>query len=150
MPQSFSCNSRTHRDHDRRRRGFTLLEVIVAVTIVALLATLVVPRLLTNIGTTKHKIAVAETSSIAQQINLYMVDNSITQLPSDFDLQVLVGKYLNKAGDLVDPWGHDYIVLVPGDVNPDFDVISYGRDGEPGGTGEDADVYNNQGEQQNS
>ena len=68
------------------RRAFTLLEIIVVVTIIALLATLVAPRVLSNIGKSKQKIASAEAASIAQQVRLWMVDNGHSRLPDDFDL----------------------------------------------------------------
>jgi len=129
----------------QRRGGFTLLEIIVVVTIIALLAALVAPRLLGNVGRSKQKIAKAEVASIAQQISLWMLDNGYSKPPNDFELQVLLegdDPYLAKQDDLLDPWGRQYIVRIPGEENPDFDVISYGADGEPGGEGEDADVVN--------
>ena len=49
--------------------------------------------------------------------------------------------YLNNPNDLLDPWGNPYVVLIPGEVNYDFDIVSYGADGQPGGEGEDSDIY---------
>jgi general secretion pathway protein G len=134
--------------HIRRRatrRGFTLLEIIVVVTIIALLATLIAPRLLGRIGQAKSAVASAEVNELAKQVQLYMVDNGISKLGDDFELSMLTSgtsPYV-KAGDLVDPWGHDYVVLVPGEHNPnDFDVLCYGADGQPGGDGENSDIWN--------
>jgi general secretion pathway protein G len=137
---------RTSRQHRKdTRRAFTLLEVVVVVTIIALLATLVAPRLIGQIGRSKQRIAQAEVNSIAQQVKLWMLDNGYSQLPDDFDLMTLTeGKdpYLREK-DLYDPWERMYVLVNPGEENPaDFDIWSYGNDGEPGGEGEDADVVN--------
>ena len=127
-----------------KRRAFTLLEIIVVVTIIALLATLVAPKLLKNIGKSKIKIAESKVASIYQQVNLWMADNGYSRLPDDFDLEDLVDSddpYL-RAKDLNDPWDNPFGLINPGEVNHDFDIISYGADGQPGGEGEDADIYN--------
>jgi general secretion pathway protein G len=126
------------------RRGFTLLEIIVVVTIIALLATLIAPRLLGRIGQAKVSVAKAEVNEIAKQINLYCVDHGITRPGDDFELAALTSgnnPYL-KASDLTDPWGHEYVIIIPGEHNPDFDVVSYGADGAPGGDAENADIWN--------
>jgi len=135
---------RTVRRPARRlaRRGFTLLEIIVVVTIIGLLAAVVAPKLLGNIGKAKTSIAQREVSQIAQEIQIWMADQGMSRLPDDFDLIILAegdNRTLNPE-DLMDPWDQQYIVLIPGEKNPDFDVISYGADGEPGGEGEDQDI----------
>ena len=138
-------NSHSRRQFRPIRRGFTLLEIIVVVTIIALLATMVAPKLLQNIGKTKTKVARSEVTQIANQMGIYLADNGMSKPTQDTELTVLVEgttPYL-KASDLKDPWGRDYIVMVPGPSGSDFDVISYGADGEPGGEGEDKDVNNN-------
>ncbi len=135
---------RSNRQHSFTRRGFTLLEVIVVVTIIALLATLVAPRLLSNIGKSKQSIAHSEVSSIAQQVRLWMVDNGYSRLPEEFELEALTegdDPYLAKK-HLLDPWDRPFVLINPGEQNPDFDVVTYGADGEPGGDNEDADVWN--------
>ena len=135
---------RRHRHRNSRRRAFTLLEVIVVVTIIALLATMIVPKLLRNIGSTKQKLAQAEVSTLANQISLWMADNGHSRLPDDFDLEILTegnDPYLDPD-DLLDPWDNEYRLNIPGEVNHDFDVVSFGANGEPGGEDEDADVYN--------
>lgn len=136
--------SRRNRARRSVRRAFTLLEIIVVVTIIALLATLVAPRVLSNLGKSKTKIAQAEVASIAQQVRLWMVDNGFSRLPDDFDLAVLTegtDPYL-ALDDLMDPWQRPYVLVADGGKNIDFDVMSYGLDGEPGGEGEDGDVVN--------
>jgi general secretion pathway protein G len=97
------------------------------------------------IGTSKQNVAKAEVAAIAKQVRLYCVDHGMSRPSSDFDLQWLLQgpePYLSKADDLIDPWGRPYIIIIPGERNPDFDIVSYGLDGQPGGEGEDADVYN--------
>ena len=135
---------RRHSKLRSARRGFTLLEIIVVVTIIALLATLIAPRLLNRIGQAKTAVAKAEVAEIAKQVQLFCVDNGLTRPSDDFELAMLTSGaaiYL-KASDLTDPWGNEYLIIVPGEHNPDFDVISYGADGAPGGEGDNADVWN--------
>ena len=129
----------------RGRRGFTLLEVVVVVTIIALLATLVAPRVIQHVGRSKQKIAQAKVAFLAEQVSLYMLDNNLSHVPDDFDLVVLAegdDPYV-RMKDLKDPWENDYTIRVGIDaVNPDFDIVSYGADGQPGGEGEEQDVVN--------
>ena len=126
------------------RRGFTLLEMIVVVTIIALLATLVAPKLLSNIGTAKIQKAKHAVNSIYQQVNVYMANEGLSTLPQDFDLMSLAEgeTRIFNEDDLTDPWDNPYELVVPGVVNPDFDIVSYGADGQPGGEDENADITN--------
>lgn len=127
------------------RRAFSLIEVIVAVTIVAIMAAIFVPRLTRFIGSAKDKRARTEAASLAQQVRLYMTENGFSRLPDDFELEVLVegdNPYLPNRTALNDPWGNAYVIVVPGRVNFDFDVVSYGADGAPGGEGEAGDITN--------
>jgi len=125
------------------RRAFTLLEIIVVVTIIAMLAALVGPRVLKYLGTSKINIAKAECAEIEKTVQLWCADQGMTRPPDDFDLVALVeGAYLKKREDLVDPWNRDYMIVIPGERNPDFDVLTYGADGEQGGEGENADISN--------
>lgn len=125
------------------RRAFTLLEVIVAVTIVAILAALLVPNVIGFIGSSKIRVAKAGTSSLRNTVKLYLADNDDSALNDGFDLHVLLDgekPYLTSSNDLLDPWGNEYDILIPGDINADFDIVSYGADGKPGGEGDNADV----------
>ncbi len=131
---------RTRRLHPRR--GFSLLEVIIAVSIIALLATLVVPRLTKFLSGANENKAVAEVNSLANTVKLYMASETTGILTDDFRLDMLLDgndPYLNSPEDLVDPWGNNYEIIIPGDQNLDFDMISYGPDGKPGG---DDDIIN--------
>ena len=131
--------------HNRRlhpRRGFSLLEVIIAVSIIALLATLVVPRLTRFLSGANENKAVAEVNSLANTVKLYMASETTGTLTDDFRLDMLLDgtdPYLNNPEDLIDPWGNNYEIIIPGEQNLDFDIISYGADGKPGG---DDDVIN--------
>lgn len=139
--------------HTTRRRGlrraFTLVEVIIIVTIIAILAGAVTLRLTGVLGGAKTKVAQSEARALASALKLYTADTGTT--PYDgMDLGVLLlppgdgggpnGPYLERADAINDPWGRQYMVRVPGVVNFDFDILSYGRDGQPGGTGEDEDI----------
>lgn len=129
------------------RRAFTLMEVIVAVTIVALLAALVVPRLWTYVGEAKQKKALADASSLAQAVTLYMTEEGVSTLPDDFSLEMLVADsdpILGNKKALIDPWDNPFIIRIPGEVNYDFDVISFGADGKIGGEGDDQDIIHGQ------
>jgi general secretion pathway protein G len=89
-------------------------------------------------------IAQSEVASIAQQVYLYLLDSSASTAPAGMSLMVLTQEpdpYLRPM-DLVDPWGNPYVLIAPGVVNPDFDVVSFGADGKLGGTGDNADVVN--------
>lgn len=136
--------SRRRPNHRALRRGFTLLEIIVVVTIIALLAAMVAPKFWGQLTKSKAKIAQSEVQTIAQQVSLWMLNNGYDRLPDDFELEMLAegeDRVLN-ADDLTDPWDRPYILVLPPDVNVDFDIVSYGADGEPGGEGDDADIVN--------
>jgi general secretion pathway protein G len=132
------------------RRGFTLLEIVVVVTIIALIAALVAPRLLGTLSGAKRRAALAEAESIKSQIKLYLVDIGRSVPPDDLTLDVLLlrsdeggganGPYLESTDDLLDPWDHRYELRVPGTNGADFDVVSYGEDGQQGGEGPNADI----------
>ena len=132
------------------RRAFTLLEIIVVVMIIAVLATLVAPRLLGRVGSAKQTAAKAKAATIAKTVNLYVLDMGLSAPSDDFDLEVLLlhpedgggpsGPYLERADDLIDPWGNNFEIIVPGDVNASFDIISFGEDGEQGGDEANADI----------
>ena len=135
----------------QHRRAFTLLEIIVVVMIIAVLATLVAPRLLGRVGSAKQTAAKAKAATIAKTVNLYVLDMGLSaEALDDFDLEVLLlhpedgggpsGPYLERADDLIDPWGNNFEIIVPGDVNASFDIISFGEDGEQGGDEANADI----------
>lgn len=134
----------------RRARGFTLIEIMVVVVIIAILGALVGPRLLGRTDEARVIAARQDIATIMQALKLYRLDNH--RYPTtDQGLQALVqrptsgpaapgwkeGGYLDRMP--VDPWGSPYQYLNPG-VRGEIDVFSLGADGQPGGTGNDADV----------
>lgn len=130
--------------------GFTLLELLVVLGILALLATVAGPQVLRYMGRAKTETARAQISSIATALELYSLDNGA--FPSQqAGLQSLVrapaaapqwrGPYLKRADGLTDPWGRPYHYRHPG-RNAAAEVFSLGRDNAPGGTGEDQDLTN--------
>lgn len=132
-----------------RATGFTLLELLVVVVIIGLLASYVAPRFFSQIGKSETKVAQAQIDALEKALQQYRLD--VGNYPTtEAGLAVLVsrpanepkwrGPYLAKAVP-PDPWGKPYFYKAPGDRG-DFDLYSYGKDGKPGGTGDDVDVTN--------
>jgi general secretion pathway protein G len=144
--RSQNTRNRNARRRPIARRAFTLIEVIVAVTIVALLATMVVPTVFGLLTSSTRKIAQAEVNTIHRQVELYVLENTNGSLPNDFALTELTtgSKPLLHPDDLIDPWENPYVILVPPEYNFDFDIVSFGEDGQPGGDEDDADLVSNQ------
>ncbi len=129
--------------------GFTLLELLVVIVIIGLLAGYVAPRYFSQVGKSQIQVAKAQIDAFDKALDQYRLDTR--RYPtSEQGLQALIsrpgdelhwnGPYLKK-GVPTDPWGRQYVYKAPGQ-NGDFDLISYGRDGKPGGAGEDADITN--------
>ena len=133
----------------RKSHGFTLLELLVVIVIIGLLAGYVAPRYFSQVGKSEIQVAKAQIDALDKALDQYRLD--LRRYPTaDEGLQALVtkpanepnwnGPYLKKAVPN-DPWGRPYIYRVPGQKS-EFDLLSYGRDGKPGGSGEDADIGN--------
>ena len=131
----------------RKQGGFTLLELLVVIVIIGLLAGYVAPRYFAQVGKSEVQVARAQIDSLEKALDQYRLDTR--HYPStEQGLAALVlrpqgeaawtGPYLKKAVPS-DPWGRAYVYRVPGE-HGDFDLYSLGKDGKPGGTGEDADV----------
>ncbi len=128
------------------KKGFTLIEILVVMVIIALLASLVGPRLFPKLGKGKQSTAKAQIELLGQAIDQFRLDTG--RYPSQQEgFSVLVqnqnienwdGPYLKKALP-VDPWGKPYHYQYPSQ-HSDYDIFSYGRDGNPGGDGEDKDI----------
>ncbi|AGH85638.1 MULTISPECIES: type II secretion system major pseudopilin GspG [Ralstonia solanacearum species complex] len=136
----------------RAARGFTLIEIMVVVVILGILAALVVPKIMSRPDEARIIAAKQDIASISQALKLYRLDNG--RYPTtEQGLAALVtkpttepvpnnwkgGGYLERLPK--DPWGHPYQYLNPG-VRGEVDIFSYGADGQPGGTANDADIGN--------
>jgi general secretion pathway protein G len=132
------------------QRGFTLIEIMVVVVIMGILAALVVPKLMGRADDARITAARQDIATLMQALKLYKLDNQ--RYPTtEQGLQALVSKPTSgpaangwKNGGYVDklpkdPWGGQYQYLSPG-VKGEVDVFSYGADGQPGGSGNDADI----------
>ncbi|MFN4120422.1 type II secretion system major pseudopilin GspG [Acidovorax sp.] len=133
----------------RRTGGFTLIELLVVLAILTLLAGLVGPRVLNQLGGAKSKTAAVQIADLDKSLELFKLD--IGRYPtSEEGLEALVkrpgnvngwtGPYL-KGGVPTDPWGRAYKYANPG-ANGGIEILSLGADGAPGGDGENADIRN--------
>lgn len=132
-----------------RRGGFTLLELLVVMVIIGLLAGYVGPKYFSQIGKSEIKAARAQIDALGKALDQYRLDVG-TYPSTEQGLATLVvrppnesrwdGPYLQKAAP-VDPWGNPYVFVMPGD-HGEYDLVSYGKDGMPGGDGEAGDITN--------
>jgi general secretion pathway protein G len=135
-------------------QGFTLIELMVVIIILGILAMWVAPKIMSRPEEAKQVKARLDIQNLETALKLYKLDNG--SYPStDQGLQALVelpesgtipkkwkkGGYLEKGRVPKDPWGNDFVYLSPG-LNGDFDIISYGADGVPGGEDENKDINN--------
>jgi general secretion pathway protein G len=136
------------------RRGFTLIEIMVVMVILGILAGLIIPRIMGRPEEARRTKARIQIESIETALKLYKLDNG-SYPTTEQGLQALVeppsvgelasawreGGYLEKGRVPKDPWGSEYVYLCPG-IHGDFDLVSYGADGETGGEGKDMDINN--------
>jgi general secretion pathway protein G len=133
---------------NRGRAGITLIEMLVVVTIIALFAALVAPRMFKQSDRAKVTAARAQINSFMTALGSFKLDTGI--FPSTEEgLQALrtpppnlaqwQGPYLPQEIP-VDPWGHPYLYKFPGEHGDEPDLVCYGADGQPGGDGINADI----------
>ena len=145
-------NKRTARFGIPGEEGFTFLELMVVVVILGILATYIAPRFMGRTDDAKAVKAKVDILSIETALKLYKLDNG-NYPTTEQGIAALVEKpstepvplnwkekgYLEKAKVPKDPWGKEYLYLSPG-IHDDYDLISYGADGVPGGEGKNKDV----------
>ena len=130
-------------------RGFTLLELLVVMVIIGLLAGYVAPKYFSQVGKSEVKVAQAQLDSLEKALDQYRLDVG-RYPPTEQGLAALMtrpgnepkwqGPYLKKTAP-PDPWGRPYVYKYPGERG-EYDLSSLGKDGQPGGTGEAADITN--------
>jgi general secretion pathway protein G len=131
----------------RHHKGFTLIELIVVIALVAVLAAVVAPNLLGKAGEANRKSALVQLEKISNSVELYRLETG--QYPEELidlveqpqGVERWNGPYVRKKSQLLDPWGNELVIKQPGEQG-DFDLISYGGDGRPGGEGDAADITN--------
>ena len=147
-----SCELRAANSASGRRLGFTLIEILVVLAIIATLAALVGPSVFRNVGDSRAQAARSQLELFALALEQYRLDNHVYPA-TEQGLAALRtmpvtgepprnwrGPYLRRVVPN-DPWGRAYIYAAPGRENPEtYDLYSLGRDGRPEGEGEDADV----------
>jgi len=144
--------ARHSRQRQRRARrseaGFTLVEILVVITIIGLIMSLVGPRVLNYLGEAKVKAARIQVESFSSSLDLFYLDAgrypttgeglaALAQRPAG--VAAWNGPYVRTGIVPNDPWGHPYVYRSPGEHGP-YDIVSYGADGQQGGTGTAADI----------
>jgi len=135
-------------DTSTRRNAFTLIELLVVILILAILASLIVPRVVGRSADAKRAKAASDIATLSSLLQQYRMDNdryptteqglnALRVQPSD--TTNWHGPYTQKNIPM-DPWGHEYVYQSPGPNGEDFLILSYGADGQPGGDGENADI----------
>ena len=134
----------------RALAGFTIMEVLVAVVIIGILAAVVAPRLIGRVGDAKTSSAKSAISSLVTAMNQFRLDcgepesgadlTILWERPANVTETAWKGPYVENQDAFTDPWGKPYELVIPPQHNADFDIVSMGKDGVPGGEGENADI----------
>jgi general secretion pathway protein G len=133
------------------KAGYTLIEMLVVLTIISLIVGLIGPRVLSYLGESKVKTARLQIEGFSSALDLFYLDTgryptsaeglaALTKSPAD--VEVWNGPYLKGARVPLDPWNHAYQYRSPVDHSPPYEIISLGSDGREGGTGTATDITN--------
>lgn len=134
-------------------KGFTLIELMVVIVILGILATFLIPKIMSRPDEARIIKAKNDIKAIESALKLYKLDNGFYPT-TEQGLEALIkkpdsepipqnwksGGYLDSNNTPLDPWGHKYIYRSPGEDGRDYDIISYGADGKEGGDGVNADI----------
>ena len=131
--------------------GFTLIEMLVVLTIIGLIVGLVGPRVLGYLAESRTKTAKLQIESLSASLDLFYLDTgrypttseglgALTERPAD--VTIWNGPYLKGGRMPLDPWGNYYQYRSPVDHMPPYEISSFGSDGREGGTGDAADISN--------
>jgi general secretion pathway protein G len=142
--------SRSRRVDRRAEAGFTLVEMLVVITIIGLIMGLVGPRVLGYLGESKVKAAKLQIESFSSSLDLFYLDvgryptgseglTALTERPGN--AAIWNGPYLKTGAVPLDPWGHVYTYRAPAEHGP-YEIVSFGSDGQEGGSGTAADISN--------
>ncbi len=135
------------------QKGFTLIELMIVIVIIGILATLLIPRIMERPEEARRIKAKADIKTIESALKLYKIDTG-NYPTTEQGLDALIkkpdaapvpkkwreGGYLEGDAVPKDPWSNTYYYTSPGPSGRDYEIISYGNDGQPGGTGKDADI----------
>jgi len=127
----------------KKNKGFTLVELLIVITILGLLMSLVAPKMFSKVDSTQRKTAAAQMNNLEVSLDTFRLDvgsypNELSELRSS-NRRGWDGPYLPKDVPL-DPWGNPYQYQIPGKNGAAFSLISYGKDGQQGGTDDNEDI----------
>jgi general secretion pathway protein G len=144
------------RNSKKAQKGFTLIELMIVIVIIGILATLLIPRIMERPEEARRMKAKVDIKTIESSLKLYKIDTG-NYPTTEQGLEALIrkpdtspvpkkwrdGGYLEGDAVPKDPWGNPYYYTASGTSGAsgrDYEIISYGNDGQPGGTGRDADI----------